>query len=207
MLKLLQLPADTNAHLGAHFVSLGLSACILALSACGPQTPALPPPEPRPFTEAEIEFGVGDYVSAANAYHRSLLVTDTGIEVDREQALYRLALVHALPDSPLEDTAQAQAFLDELVTEFPDTSREVEIRSLLALQSSLLARQSTIDALSSTIESLRSTMSLVETSRDEQTNTIGQLNDQLEQLEERLEATETELEKLKDIDLGRRPRE
>ena len=200
MLKHAQPPTDTKSGLGPRFITVGLGVCILALSACGPQPTPLPPPEPNPFTGAEAAFGAGDYASAANGYRRSLIVEDPRIEVNREQALFRLALIHALPDSPLEDMDQARTFLDELVTKFPDTSHEVEIRSLLALQS-------TIAASSSTIETLRSTMDRLETNLDQQTDTIGQLNDQLEQLEQRLEETETELEKLKEIDLGRRPRE
>jgi tetratricopeptide (TPR) repeat protein len=200
MLKRLRMWTDPDATLRRECVVAILAVCTLTLGACSPQPPALPPVEPSPFVQADAWFNSGDFAAAANAYRRALSVAEPPIDVDREQALFRLALIYALPESPVEDLVQAQALLNQLLAQYPETARAIEIRTLLDLRE-------TVRDLSATIDALRSNLNLVEAGRTAQTETIGQLNSQLEQLRLQLEATETELGKLREIDLGRLPRE
>jgi uncharacterized small protein (DUF1192 family) len=185
----------------AGFVRAGIAGAVLVLAACGPSsTPPASPSEPSPFTEAGAAFEEGDYEAAANAYRRALLVTEPGADIDREESLFRLSLMHTLPDSPLHDTGQAQLFLDAMLEEFPDSFWEAEIRSMLELQSVVADLQSTVVAMRSTIDRL-------EAERNAQAEFSAEQDARVDEVGQQLEAAESELETLRAIDRGRRPRQ
>ncbi len=165
-------------------------AAFLALAGCGPSGPAPVPPEPDPSIRAGAAFAEGDYRTAARAYRLALEFSDPRVEVDREEAFYRLALIHALPDSPLNDVDAARRVLDDMLGEFPGSARAAGLAPLLELQSVAADLRARLDAS-------RLEIGRVEAERDAE----------LEALRDALEAAESELETLRAIDRDRRRRD
>lgn len=206
MVKRVRRCADV-ARVGRAGLRTVVAGGLLLLSACGPGTPpAATPAEPDPFAEAGAAFEAGDYPAAANAYRRALAAVEVG-NGDRRLALYRMSLMYVLPESPIHDRQAARSFLEQLEIEFPESPGGVEIRSILALQERIDDLRANIDSMHALVDSLAA-------ERDRQDVAAGELNAeldrvrlQLDQVQLQLETTESELEKLRAIDLGRRPRE
>ena len=138
-----------------------------------PQAPPPPPPPPPPsppsyFELAETHFETGHYANAAQAYETFLNRNPSA--ADQDKALFRLALAHAFPESPVHDPQQALQILQQLVSLFPESPYRPEAEFLLRLQGE--------------IERLRSDLS---------------------NREARIRQLTQELERLKQIDMQRRP--
>jgi hypothetical protein len=121
-----------------------LAVAFLTLLSCGSS-----------LRRADRFFETGSYAEAAAAYEEALgNGTGRGAagrgEVDR--VLLRLALVYALPESPVHDQARARAFFDQLMERFESGPH----RSQAAL---ILDLDLTASSLREELERLRGEMS------------------------------------------------
>ncbi len=178
--------------LGGGLAALLLAACTSALRS------------------ADRAFEAGDYAAAAAGYERALGVRRSGEGADR--ALYRLAIVHALPSNPLRDVPRAGELLGELLKRSPSGRGAQQARLVLPLvqqigrledqlqeeAASVVVLQASVDAASARFRELDATLQ----GRDEE---LARVRTSLAEARERLLRVESELEALKRIDLRRHP--
>lgn len=146
---------------------LGLS---LILGACH-KRPRLraTPPSPDYFVLGEGYYEAGDYAQAAQAYQSYLRNNPSAANQDK--VLFRLAMAHAFPESPVRNLPKAMQLLQQLVRLFPQSSPfKPQAEFLLRLQEE--------------VERLRANIS---------------------ERDERIRELTRELERLKQIDMQRRP--
>lgn len=127
-----------------------------------------PPASPSFFDVGETYFEAGDYAKAAPAYE-TFLRNDFS-PANQDTALLRLAVIHALPASPLRDPAQSASLLQQLMKRFPESPLRPQAELLLGLQSE-----------------------------------IDRLRTDVSKRDERIRDLTRELERLKQIDMRRRP--
>ena len=128
-----------------------LSVSVLGLAllpwSCG-KKPAAPPPPPTPssvssgppsasaasryFVDGEKYFESGDYEKAAQAYASYL--SDSQSPLNKDRALFRLALTRALPGSPIRDLPLAMNYLRQIVARYPESPLRPQAELLLGLQ-------------------------------------------------------------------------
>ncbi len=140
-----------------------VSLLVLALLpwSCQKRPPSTPdPPPPNYFEMAEEYFETGDYASAVDAYNAYL--RDTPSASNHDKALFRLAMSHALPGSPVLDLPQAMELFGRLAGEFPQSPFTPQAEFLLRLQaevdqlrSDLTTRDERIRALTQELERLK----------------------------------------------------
>ena len=123
-----------------------------------PVVPILPPPDH--FEMAEEYFETGDYASAVDAYNAYL--RDNPSMYNHGKALFRLAVSHALPGSPVRDLPQAMELFGQLASAFPQSPFTPQAEFLLRLQaeidhlrSDLATRDERIRALTQELERLK----------------------------------------------------
>jgi tetratricopeptide (TPR) repeat protein len=144
-------------------------------------------------------FESGDYASAVSAYLAYLREEPQGGHRDR--VLYRLGLALALPSNPARDPNQAIAYLDQLAADYPKSPLGPEAgliaaleRESLDLHAEMEQREQQLAALNRQLDALK-----------EQQGAVDQLRSDLKDREDRIHELSDELEKLKAIDLQRRP--
>ncbi len=124
----------------------------------------LPPiPEPSPSSgvlRGRSLLADGRYSEAARQFEWVLTVEPA--RESRADALWGLSLVHLLPDSPLREPDQADALLEALADEFPDTlpgMQAVWLRSILEdlriATERAAAHERAVRELEETLEQLR----------------------------------------------------
>lgn len=96
-----------------------------------PPEPRAAPPPPPTLVDADSYFAVARYAAASLSY--SMYLTDNPDAKDRDRALFRLAVSQALSPSPTRGLRPAEATLEELVAQFPDSFYAVEGKLLLSL--------------------------------------------------------------------------
>lgn len=163
-------------------------ALLLLLAACGRSlrsdpTPAEPPPEPvvipvildheervvpdppplRTLDDAEALLSRGRYEAAANQFTEYLEARQaSGHAREEDRALWGLAMLHLLEDSPLYDQELATAALDRLIEKHGETMRGMQarwIRGILAqleqVRTQADQQQQLLLQLSETVEQLK----------------------------------------------------
>jgi tetratricopeptide (TPR) repeat protein len=156
-----------------------------------------PPPPPNYLAIGDQHFDAGEYAPAADSYQTYLQANPAA--PDRDQALFRLALTHEFPESPVHDSARALAELQELLDTYPDSPLRPQAELVLQLhgeadrlRAEVQIRELRIGDLTAQLEQL-------------QTGEIEQLRSDVNQREERIRQLTEELERLKQIDMQRRP--
>src|SRR6058998_2339534 len=96
-----------------------------------------PPPIPAPapvnyFAEGEEYFENGDYSHAVESYEKVL--NDNSTEKNHDHALFRLAIIYALPGNPWRDLQKGIGLLKRMVTLFPETPLRAQAQLILDLQ-------------------------------------------------------------------------
>ena len=164
-------PAPPARRLAAlRFVALLLVA-LLATAACrsaprqtatvvrpqpvGAPAPDVEPPPPRPgdLSRGEALFAAGDLAAAAAAYEAHLAAGD-GVS-GGDLALFRLALVHLLPESPLHDPQQGAALLGRLLDAHPGSPFASSAAVILDLRRSNRSLDQEVVRLRDQLEELR----------------------------------------------------
>ncbi len=124
--------------------------------------PAEEGPETLILDEAEHRFDEGDLEGAARLF-QEYLGGQTNSDSEREaQALWGLAMIHILPESPIQNRDRALGLLDRLVTEHATSVRGAQARWLLSTLEELEAartqvsqQQALVQQLTETVEQLR----------------------------------------------------
>jgi TolA-binding protein len=149
--------------------------------------------------QGDRAFESGDYAGAVSAYLEYLREEPNGDQRDR--ALYRMGLALALPENPSHDPTQAVAYLDQLTTDYPKSSLRPEAELIAALERDTLSLRAEIDQREQQLAAMNREMDGLK----EQTGQVDQLRSDLKDREDRIHQLSVELEKLKAIDLQRRP--
>lgn len=180
------------------FLSLALVQLLPLSCQRRPQAPA-PPASPNYYVLAEKHFDEGNYDGAAEAYQAYLANNPSSVYLDR--VLFRLALVHAFPESPVHDRTQTIALLQKLVSDFPQSPYKPEAEFLLALEAEMERLRSDISRREGEIRRLQQELATLQAAEGE----IEKLRADVTSREERIHQLTQELEKLKQIDMQRRP--
>lgn len=197
------------------FILLLLSTPLL-LGACAKKPRPVPvsvpaaPPAPDYFKEGEERFESGNFDGAAAAYEKFL---NGGRGAHRDKAMFRLALTHYLPDTSLQDPQRARTLLRRMVEEFPASPYRSQAEFILDLENEIEGLRMEAAGNVARIEELMSDMERMrgELLHERQTE-VGKLQADLRERDEKIkrmsgeiEKLATELEKLKKIDMERRP--
>lgn len=148
--------------------------------------------------EADRRFAAADYAGAAAAYRNAL--SDGAAPADLDRALFRLALIHALPESPLHDPERAEALLGNLAAEHPASPYGQAAGLLLAnqrrrrdLSAELAVESARADALAARLEIAASASAENATERAAERETAEAGERERTELRRRTTALETEL--------------
>jgi outer membrane protein assembly factor BamD (BamD/ComL family) len=179
---------------------LGLALLPLFPGSCQRRTPTpAPPPPPSLLEQGDRAFDSGDYTAAITSYAAYLREKPNGPERDR--ALYRLGLALALPANPSQDPGQSIAYLNELAAQFPNSPLRPQAEIIAKLEMEMQELRLEIDQRGQQAESLSRQMDELKQQQGE----LEQLRTDLKSREDRIRQLSEELEKLKAIDMQRRP--
>jgi chromosome segregation ATPase len=172
-------------------------------------------------TRADRAYRAGELEEAADAYRQ--LLEGSPRREHEARALYRLAVIHSQPDSPLRDEGQAEALLTRLLQDHPDSRYAPQAALILDLQrqagqlremgDELTARiQEMSSEASRALVNLRQEMGRVQGEAAAKQQRIAQLErqlaglrDQLDTFNEEVARLEEELRRIKEIDLALPP--
>jgi len=157
------------------YALLGISLLLVA-PACGKRS-RTPPTQPPPnYLElGETYFDTGDYPSAIKSFNTYL--KDRAGAPDADRALFRLAMAYGVAEAPAQDLPKGMQLLQQLVKQYPSSPFKPPAMLLIRLQDE-------VTKLKDDVTKLRADA----TKRDEKVKELT-----------------TELEKLKKIDMERRP--
>ena len=170
-----------------------------------PPAPPAPPP-PSYFDLGEKYFDAGDYAKAAEAYN--LYIQGNSMADYQDRALYRLALAHALPASPVRDLPRATELLQRLVRLFPQSPYTAQAEFLLQLQTEMEQLRDEMQQREAQLQQLHQELAQLQQVQVEiqvRQGEIEKLRADVTKREERIRQLTQELEKLKQIDMQRRP--
>ena len=193
------------------------SCCLLLISglvfavACK-KTSRLPPAPvlAESFRLAETHFREGEFEKAAQSYEAYL--RDYPAAPNRERAIFHLALIHILADSSVHDPRKARELLESLAETTPHSLYGSQAGLILGLRKKSEDLQSQVTRLQVEAAELASGVPLFQAEIETDKSNILALEKEIERLrvdvaerEKRIQQVERELDKLKQIDLQRRP--
>lgn len=123
-----------------------LTLAVLASGCAAFRSPAYLP-------EADRLLAAGEYEAAAQIYESHLEAGDGADGTDR--ALFGLALIRLLPESPLHDPAVATTLLERLVLAHPHSAYASSAAAMLALSQDNLTLEAEIERLRTQLDELR----------------------------------------------------
>jgi hypothetical protein len=182
---------------------LGTIGCILALAPAACAT-----------SQFDRHFEAGQYTEASR-----LFAEDSALQ-RREQALFRTALVYALPASPVYQPTLARDLFERLLTLYPKTSYRSDVAFLTGLldeverlETTAADRSVELERLTRRLDEVEERARWLETLLERQELQSSIFRELAERLELELRETraqlgtlQDELERLKEIDLKARPR-
>jgi 5'-deoxynucleotidase YfbR-like HD superfamily hydrolase len=154
-------------------------------------------------------YDAGRYEEAAGVFR-----ADTALH-DQERALFRAALMHAMPESPVYDPSEARAELDRLLALYPETGFRTEATHLSGLlrgierqrqladeeRSRVAELSARLDTLSRRMTGLQDDLGKSRRRLRELETTNARLQAELRSRQDSLGRLRTELRRLKAIDL------
>ncbi len=201
-----------------------VSLALLSMACPKKAAVKITPPVVRDYhQEAEALFEAGDYSKAAALYEQHLSQPDPK---QQAQTLFRLALIHALPDSSLYDPRRATQLFQQLLRLSPAPSLASQSRFILGLKSQisksgskLNQHRSEMQDLETEAKQLREGIGRLQSAAIESRAQVEELESDIQRLQDRIRRLQSgiqkreeqigqlssELKKLKQIDLGRRP--
>jgi hypothetical protein len=186
---------------------LFLSLLVLSISSCRrqPQVPVVPvtpvtPPPPSYLEIGDRSYEAADYPAAIRAYSRYLRENPDTDAADH--TLFRLALAYALPSNPSRDEALAVLYLGQLMSRFPESPLRPEAELLVSLQQQLRRVHDEVAQRDLLNFGLRRRFDQLS---QEQASGAEEFKGELTRRENRIRQLSEELERLKAIDMQRRP--
>jgi hypothetical protein len=168
------------------------------------QTPAPPPPPPPDYLAlGDTAYAARDYHGAVEAYQSFLNTTPQAPERDR--ALFRVAMSYFVKESPLYDSARALEKLSELAVKFPSSPYAAEANLYLTLHNELNTQQQVLMERSRRIEELSAELARLKQEESKKVDELARLKSEAARREERIRQVSAELERLKAIDMQRKP--
>lgn len=107
----------------------------------------------REFQAASVSVKEKRYKEAVAAYKK--IAADSPGSTLAADALFELALVHATPDNPQRDYAQATHTFEEFLKLYPDDKRAHEARHWIAVLKAVLELKKENERLNNNIEELK----------------------------------------------------
>ena len=110
-----------------------------------PPPPSLPSPTPPPasspsptayFSDAERDFSGGKYLEAAQSYQKYLDLSS--LDMNRDRALFRLAMSYALSSTSSLAFQLAQTHFENLIARFPASPYAAEAKFVVGLMQETL---------------------------------------------------------------------
>jgi TolA-binding protein len=110
-----------------------------------PPPPSLPSPTPPPaasptptafFSDAERDFSAGNYLEAAQSYQKYLDLSS--LDMNRDRALFRLAMSYALSSTSSLAFQLAQTHFENLIARFPASPYSAEAKFVVGLMQEAL---------------------------------------------------------------------
>jgi hypothetical protein len=184
------------------FASLGARSRALTALALAAATACVRPAFQRYLDE-------GRWTEAAQAF-----AADSSLLND-EHALYEAGLLYSSPDRGAYDPERARELLRRLVARFPDTRYRVDATDRAALLDSIIdtrqrvVRERQLEAqiatLTAQVQRLRAARDSAVTKSDTLQRAVDRISADLRERDDRIRALRLELDRLKAIDLKRRP--
>jgi hypothetical protein len=134
----------------------GIVLLLLVVGDACQKTPVpvpVPTPPPDYFLEGEQHLQQEDFPGAARFYELYLKRDSEGL--NRERALFHLALIYSFPESSVHDPARADGLFQTLLEEFPDRPYSAQVLSILELRVGLQNREQQIRRLQEELEQLK----------------------------------------------------
>lgn len=128
-------------------------AALLLAGALASGCATAPVLRPRAVTAGDRLLAEGRPEAAARAYERQLEAGDRAAWSD--VALFRLALLHLTPESPVHDPAEGEALLRRLIEAQPESPHAAQARWILSLHRDNRSRAAEIGRLRRQLEELR----------------------------------------------------
>jgi hypothetical protein len=207
-----------------------LVLCGLPLTGCihrQPPAVATPPQAQLPqhtMTAADKRFSAGEFLQAAQAYETYL---QAGPDVpNRDRAIFRLAISYALAGGEQENFRKTQSLLRTLFTQYPESQYKSVSQYILSLQAEIDLLRVDIREQEDRIreqdaslqekdgnleESLKNIQAKEKALREkdrllrERGRSLGEKDKLLTEMEDKILSLSLELERMKKIDLQRRP--
>lgn len=102
-----------------------------------PTPPPAPPPSPTAyFSDGEREFSAGKYLEAAQSYQKYLDLAS--LDLNRDRALFRLAMSYALSSTSSLAFQLAQTHFENLIERYPTSPYAAEAKFVVGLMQELL---------------------------------------------------------------------
>jgi hypothetical protein len=171
-----------------------LSAALLLMLAilgagCRKKVSVMAPPPPPP--PAPSFLAIGDAAYAARNFS--------------DRALFRIAMAYSVKESPLHDAARALESFRQVATAYPNSPYATEAKVYLNLNEELTAQQQAVAERSRRIEQLESDLAALKMDNERTAEELLKIKTDTAKREERIRQVTAELERLKAIDMQRRP--
>lgn len=192
-------------------LAIALIAIVLIASGCRqrssvgslPTPPPPPPPPPNFLALGDAAYAARDYAGAVGNYQK-FLVAGT-LSSERDRVLFRVGLLHLLPESPLHDIAQAITTLQLLMAAYPASDYSVQARLYLDLHQEVEQQTSNIAEYRNRIEELGAERTQLKADDAMKAEDLQKLKAEAARREERIRQLTTDLDRLKEIDMQRKP--
>jgi hypothetical protein len=150
----------------------------------------------------EARYAAGDFRAAAPFYEEYLR---SGPAKDRDLALYHLGLAYALQGATTENLEKSQTILQQLVEQYPGTAHRSEATLLLSLQGEI--KKLSDAAIQKQVELNAALQRQVDINsvKIKRQAEIDKLKDEIKEQQARIKTLTEELQRLRDIDMERRP--
>jgi uncharacterized small protein (DUF1192 family) len=181
-------------------------------------------PAPPSSANADQFYDSGEYLDAAQAYE--LYLKENPEAGDRDRAMFRLALSYALAGGEPENFRKSQNLMRTVYTQFPESQYKKTIQVILSLQTDIDRLRVDLSEKSGQIKELSESLEIkdrtiaekIQLAQDkdkvllqkdrvirDKEKIITDRDKALEELEDRILKLTQELERMKRIDLQRRP--
>lgn len=143
------------------------------------------------------------YTDAAAAYQKVVQEAETkGPSAALERSLFRLAMLHFLPQSPVHDPNQGRALLEQLIDRFNAGAYRAQAAVILELDQRERRLRNEAAAQRLHVEEIEEASSSLGEDAAGLRSTLSQLRQDIQRLNSEITECHEQLEKLKAIDLG-----